>query len=744
MKKLLSMLLASSLLAAAGTPAFAAAETAEAPAVPVSEQQADGPAADTLDARLTAVTRAVKVRLSIGDEFTNFYGEASEDQIAPRWRLNWTAEGRSINVTAGEDGKVYQYSVNQDDSGNERFWGLNAAFPKVDREAALAAAQRFADSLLDGHESVKLEAPDAAGADGLTLTGKLLFNGLPSPVSIRVRLDADTLAPTYYRRSDSYTSTYPEVPAAKTVLSSEKAGALLRSTLQLKPYYVRSRDDRKSAELRYVLESEGNYVVTAGDGRLVDLTEVYSDLARSYTTSDATENQKLMFAGEGEAVADAGSVSGGSSPAAALSETELKSIESLRDVHTREQLDAALRAVPELGLGSAWTLERAGYSQDRDNGKVSATLRYTRPLTEDELEKAGSALDGELMQVRKNITLDARTDELQSVYTYQYYWSDDDQKQTDAQRSAAEAFLSKYLPEKWKKTARYERENDDGRLLYAQSVNGYLFRDNLISIQMGSDNTVERLSVDWDDEVRFGSVDGILSEEEAVTACFDAFEMPLGYIEYPVLENGVMAYRYVAAYAFDKGEDRYFGGIDAKTGEPVWTSYRGESSFAYDDLAGAFGRTQIEALAAYGVGLPGASFLPKAVLDQKSMLALLLSACGYECDPDEKEGLDNLYAMAYSENLVKAADRNPDAAVTRLGFLKTLLGASVYGEAAKVQGIYTCPFSDRAKVARADYGYAALAYGLGIARGDDKGRLNPDSVMTRQEAAVMLYNFMMR
>lgn len=761
MKKLLSTLLTVSLLTS-GAPAFAAAPsdpsfgTPKAPAkgapeageaaVPY-ETAAEEPAASetaentgspsALSERLRTVMLAVKDKLGIGDEYEEFTGEPDENTISPRWDLTWSSEGQRLNVTAGEDGKIYSYRLTFSDDDSSRFWGLDAAFPKVDKAAALAAAQRFADSLMGSGESVKLKtSPNST--DGLYFTGTLLMNGLPSPVEVSLNLRAEDLAPSYFRRSDSYTSTYPEVPSPKSATTAAKAGELLRPTLKLVPRYVRSNDDDKAASLRYVRITDGEYIVTASDGKLVNLNKVYSDLARSSTTTNA----------KFEAAADAGAPEGmGGSAASAPSAAELKSIESMKDVHTKEALDTAARAIPALGLGSEWTLERASYSMDQESGDVSAALRYTRPMNAGERKKAIEELgeiDDYFQTVRKNITLDARTDELQSVYTSNYYWMDEqDSKQTAAQRAAAEAFLSEQFPGKWAEV-KLDEDSDGSTLRYVRQVNGYPFQENGLSISMGTDNTVSQLDVSWDDDVKFAPADDILTPEEAVAACVKAFEMPLSYIEYPQMKGNVLSYHYVLAYAFRSSRDEYFGGIDAKTGEPIWTSYRSQSQFEYDDLAGAFGRTQIEALAAYGIGLPGGSFRPKDTLDQKTMLILLLSACGNRVEPRDESGLDELYSMAYNENLLKAADRNPDAAVTRLSFLKTLLGASAYGEAAKVQGIYTCPFTDRAQIAQADLGYAALAYGLGVARGDDKGRLNPGSTMTRQEAAVMLYNFMMR
>ena len=75
---------------------------------------------------------------------------------------------------------------------------------------------------------------------------------------------------------------------------------------------------------------------------------------------------------------------------------------------------------------------------------------------------------------------------------------------------------------------------------------------------------------------------------------------------------------------------------------------------------------------------------------------------------------------------------------------KLLLDAGGYGPAARLQGIYHTAFSDQADIPDGLLGYAALAQGLGMVRGDGSGRLNPNRTATRGEAAVMLYAFMGR
>lgn len=747
MKKLISSMLTLSMLTAMGVPASAAAADAVSPVVAPAEK------GGSLDTRLTAVTTAVKASLPVDSLLSRlggeqeFTGDVNDNGSTPRWDLTWSNHAGSISVTAGEDGKVYSYRLNLNDSDNRQFWGLDVSFPKADKGKALAAAQAFANRLMGEGESVTLKDAKSGSTNSMSFTGTLLFNGLPSPVDVRVQLRADDLTATSFHRADCYTSTNPEVPPAGSKTSSAQAAELLRGSLQLTPYYVLD-EDGKTASLRYVREDTKNFVVTAIDGKLVDLDQVYADLVKEYRTSSPSQMSFAANAAKAEDAAAPGDEGGSASGGSRLSDTELKTIEGLKDVHNREQLDKTLRAVAALGLDGSWTLERVSYSQERKTGEISARLRYARPLTDAERKELEGDYEGELLQVTKNIIMNARTDELQSLYTTNFYQSErarakQEQPQSAEQRAAAEQFLAAQLKEKWGKSKPYAKENEN-HLLYAQSVYDYLFPTNQISIQMDENNLVDSLDVNWNDKVEFIAPRTIISADAALDACMQAFDMPLCYVEYPVMENRVMGQKYVLAYAFRLGENRSFQGIDAKTGEPVWRDYDSSSKFSYSDLDGAFGRSQIEALAAYGIGLKGGTFQPKAALDQKTMLALLLSACGYEPNPDTGDGLDELYSMAYNENLVKASERNPDGAVTRIGFLRTLLGASIYGDAAKVSGIYSCPFADQASLSQSDIGYASLAYGLGIARGDDKGKLNPDSTMTRQEAAVMLYNFMMR
>ena len=65
-------------------------------------------------------------------------------------------------------------------------------------------------------------------------------------------------------------------------------------------------------------------------------------------------------------------------------------------------------------------------------------------------------------------------------------------------------------------------------------------------------------------------------------------------------------------------------------------------------------------------------------------------------------------------------------------------------EAARLQGIFRCGFTDEEEIPEEDLGYVAIAKGLGVVQGDRDGAFRPAEGATRQELAVMLYRYLSR
>ena len=101
---------------------------------------------------------------------------------------------------------------------------------------------------------------------------------------------------------------------------------------------------------------------------------------------------------------------------------------------------------------------------------------------------------------------------------------------------------------------------------------------------------------------------------------------------------------------------------------------------------------------------------------------------------------NEVYATAYRMGILTRADRNDDALLTRSQLVQYLLDGAGYGSVAKLEGIFTCSYTDRASIPTSEMGYAALAQGLGLISGTYAGT----ATATRGQAAAMLCRLMDR
>ena len=161
MKRLLSLVLTLALLGALALPAAAEEDS---------------------DARLAAVTLRVKETLGIDTQvYDQFYGDLTENELAPAWYLSWSGEAGSLEVTATEDGKILRYDRYDEDVSNRRD---TLFLPEGDPVQAQAAAQAFLDRVLGEGESAELEPFDSGGWLGRTqygYHGTVRLNGLSVP-----------------------------------------------------------------------------------------------------------------------------------------------------------------------------------------------------------------------------------------------------------------------------------------------------------------------------------------------------------------------------------------------------------------------------------------------------------------------------------------------------------------------------------------------------------------------------------
>lgn len=717
-------------------------------------------AAEAADARLTRVTLAVKGTLDISDEYTEFYGEPDETALGTRWNLSWSSDGEQLQITATDAGKII--SLNRWENGKVQpvyvstLGRSTPAFPPMTMAQARTHAQAFLDKVLSSNEKVEFEENDAESlsATSYTFRGPVTLNGLPSPMSVSVRVRLSDGEVTRFWRED--VSDYAGEPAAPTTATTDaKAREQLKSTLDLRLEYVLDWDGKdgseKKAVLRYLPNSTDEFYVDAATGELVNLTELREKLRRDTAAGgDMIANKFMASAAMDAAVPEA---------APTLTPTELEGVAKLEDVLDKDALDGKIRAWKELGLDK-YTLGAANYTVDRETSEVTAWVSYAK--------NTGEGV------YRRNVTVNAKTGELISMYGYgpgRYELLKVDGKEEKAPatitaknaQAKASAFLTKLWPTQFAKTEAYngpdaaEKATGWG-FTFAQKENGYFFPGNSISASVDADGYITAFSKDFDDDVTFDSADGLVSMDAAVNAWCESYPVELAYMAIPValdmreqfvlLRNAGYTYYNALKPGYAWGDqDGWCSGVDAKTGQVVREERSETEKMTYSDLDGHWAKDILDELARFSVGWLGGKAEPDKTLTQLDYLKLLASMDGYTVTEREENGEKNwdwLYNYAYRQGLLTEEERSENEAVTRAGMVKMLLNSLGYGAVAQLPGIFRCDFADADAIPAADLGYAALAQGLGIISGDGEGNYAPTRTSTRAEAAVLVWNYLKR
>lgn len=693
-------------------------------------------AEEAADARLARVTQAVKTALDLDtDAYADFHGDLSEETLGAVWHLQWSGNGSSLYVEAIENGTVVHYR--RDDSDAIYSYGVALpTFPKVDAAAAKDAAEAFLERVLDAEtETVVLDEPSSPGrlsATSCRFYGTILLNGLPSPLSYSVTVRGSDNAVTNFYRTAPETSYLGAIPSPAPSATRSAAAKLLKDTLKLELIYVTPDERAGKAVLRYVPKNQEAAYVDAQSGKLV-------------TPSDDDMGYKLYTDASGGSLAP--TAENFAAEQRALTQVELSGVEKLEGVLERDALDKLIRAESAYMLDGC-TVASANYRLVKEGADetetVLCTIRYAAPDDENGYARA--------------FTVDARTGEVRSLYGYGRWNENRTPAVTAADaRKAAQDFLTRFAAKNDLALRDTEDNTENGapsyNFTFARKVNGRFFPENAYTISIDCvTGAVVGLSYAYDADVTFDGTDGVVSEAAALDAWMDTYDVTLAY---RALAHDLDASVAAEKRLIDLGYKRFFSlvltyglerenacpGIDAKTGKPVEAG-QSASEIAYSDVSGHWAAKEINALARYGVGYNGGAFRPDKALTQWELAALLVSTRGARYNPDEAtaEERDSAFDTACRMGMLTRAKRDDNATVTRGQLVKALLDSAGYRAVAKLPNIFTCTYADRASIPASDLGYAALAQGFGVVRGDYAA----NQTATRAVAAAMLYRLMER
>lgn len=728
------------------------------------------------DQALMAVTAKVKDTLGLDTEvFTDFQGHAQEDVLlGKRWSLEWDGDGVMLHITADDNGKIYSYNrtdVASDEPDwvvESRYFGGKMNIPRLPEDksgAAYDAAKAFVGKVLEAPvETLEMENQYSPSLQQSTYrySGKILLNGLSSPIDCSVSVRASDLTVTRFWRGDEGAGYLNGVSAVANNTTAAQARTALQGTLEFEAQFVLD-DQGKTAHVRYVPLYRDDYYVDGETGKLVNLTELRQKL---WSEGGANRVYKDFATDEAEAPEAAAGMMNGS-----LTQAEKDGAAILEGALSKEALDKAVQnAWPEFGL-SGYTLSGASYSiakKDLPEGQEPTSEDYdiTCRLTYGKQEN----------QVLRNkyVNVDAKTGVVKSLWSRRYFQGDKEETLRYAITLAnaqpkAEAVLKSFAGEHFDALALaastdaqvVDRHDWQHTYTFQQKAGDWFYSGNSYTVGVdATDGTISLLEGSFDPEVELVVPKSIVSPAAAAAAYAGAMDLPFAYLEVPVsislAGSEVMpllkeaGYSYVMAlktgYTLTQPKDKYVRGVDAESGQAIVDTYENvpDNAITYDDLEGHWVKQAAEELAVFDIGLRGGSLKPQETLTQLDMIALLMSVEGYSYDPATatKDETDWLYERAYSLGLVTPETRGEAKAVTRGELVKLILDSAGYQRIAALVGIFRCDFADSAGISSADIGYAALAQGLGLVKGGPDGAYAAGREATRGEAVAMLYQYM--
>lgn len=305
----------------------------------------------------------------------------------------------------------------------------------------------------------------------------------------------------------------------------------------------------------------------------------------------------------------------------------------------------------------------------------------------------------------------------------------------DKALKAAEEFVNRACPAVKNEIALIDNRSEyevmpstwdyDYSFSYERKHEGAAYPENGVTV--GVDKATGKINcyyLSWYDNVTFPSLDGIIDRSGAFNAIKNEAGFGLKYVKDS--ENKI-------TLVYDMTDREYYQ-IDAVSGVPV--DYRGnalESQKDYTDISGNWAEKTINDLKDNGYYLPGDKFRPKEAITQADFFYYL-----YTDESSIYSDTDEFYESLISEGIINSSEAAPNAQLTRQDAAKFICRYLGIDKITEKSQIFKNVFSD--KITSGYEGYAAALYALDIVKGNSKGAFNGSAVLTRAEAATLIYN----
>jgi hypothetical protein len=678
-------------------------------------------AADQPKVTLKQAIEIVKSNLNLNTEGLVFNSSYVANQGGLNlWSLNWSdSKNNSENISVSVD-------ANQGDIVSISWWTPSeqptSKLPKYSRADAQKEAEKWAATLQgERFKSTKLEEDInkyySKYSDVYSFEFVRVQNGINvTPNNITVQIDKNTLKLKYFNMMWDKN----QLADKSKAFNLDKAKEIFKTKLGLELTYNLIYGDANTAPkavLAYTLKN-GNYPIDAVTGELLN-----SNIMYPYRINAEKKDESVATG------------------AVVITREEQLELDKTSRYISKEDAEKIARQF--VAIDNNMKLQSANLYSGHNDTNASWSLQWNYASKDNNTYKY------------LNIQVDAVTKELTGLYTSTNNSKDKTVISKEDAKKVAEAFLSKVQPEKFKKTTFKEVSTSVYKLMpsnldtysfnYVRTENGVPCPANSMDITIDKHTgQIVSFSSSWNN-INFPAPSNTISPDKAYDTLFSKLKFDMNYTYHYPNSNDYDSRELKLAYILENNNII----IDAKNGQMLnddGTPAKTAETFQYTDIKGNKAEAAINTLVDMGILIPeSTTYAPDTKMLQKDFVKLLMNSLQPEVyvmpAAKTENPYDNFYTEAIRKKILTASEKNPDAAVTRQDAAKMILRAMNYGVIAEKSGMFATNFKDASKLTAAYKGYAVMAAEFGIIPTAD-GSFNPDTVITKGDAAQFIVNYM--
>lgn len=651
----------------------------------------------------------IKERIGPTDEFDEFRSsEMSDCDGNTTYNFYWSSSNeendKRMHITALSGGIITDYHFYDSAyDGAENKATINRPSYDEARKKAAELLKTLNPDVADKLVLSTFDETESIGGGDFVFRLQRTENGIPvrgddGSVSVSEKLDRITDMSLTYTAGASFPSPDGTIAqeAAKEAFKSE-----IGMEMQYKTKYEWKKNERTVYPV-YVVKKYNTYIdAFTGKAREINQSPI---LYRNSGGGDAKESEQM---------------------AADFSEAELKEIENIAGLLSLDEVEKQLRGNSLLNIGSKMKLESHSLFSD---GFEKDKYIYRLSFEKDEYAYASvDAKTGELISFRRSF----EADEKKKISA------------DKAEKLAAE-IAEKLAPEHISADGSGDyvyRKNDSDSYSYifVRTVNSVPYPDNAINITLNpSDGTLINYNFGFYN-VGFPSVENCITDEQACEKLFERCGMRLEYIPEYTTDPKLYSRKLSAMTLCYSPSAEENWTVRADNGEP--DKKKPLTVADYTDMSGHYAEKAATELKRYGIGFSAAELQPGKAITEKEFGNLIVNVFKWHGavvidDPDCTD-----YQSAERSGIFGKGKKAGDGSITRIEAAQYIIRALGIEEYAKLPGTFVSKFSD---VSEEYAGVAAILSGMKVISGNEAGLFNPDGVLSRADALVIVYNYLSR